>query len=276
VLVDGGSRNTFGGTTAAARNIISGNSSDGVAISGDARGINLVSNSIFSNGALGIDLLNDNVPNLNDPDDTDGGPNNMQNYPTLSSAAVSGTNTIIRGSLNSNLNQTFPYTVQFFSSSQPDPSGFGEGQTFLGQTHATTDPSGNASFSFTTSAIPAGQMVSATASDLFGNTSEFSRAVAVVNTAPTITKVRPVPGSKTRDTTPLIAATVRDAQRNLAKANIRLFVDGRRKATFSYNATTDKLSYVSKKLKFGKHAVKIMATDGGLSATKRWSFKVRS
>src|SRR5215210_6889568 len=60
VFISGGApNNTVGGTTAAARNIISGNSSDGVAISGNARGINLISNSIFSNGALGIDLLND-------------------------------------------------------------------------------------------------------------------------------------------------------------------------------------------------------------------------
>ena len=93
------------------------------------------------------------------------------------------------------------------------------------------------------------------------------------NTKPTITDVKPAPGSKTRDRTPLIAATVLDAQTNLTEANIRLFVDGRARV-FSYDPTTDRLVHQSKKLDFGKHAVRIVANDGVLSTTRSWSFRV--
>jgi CSLREA domain-containing protein len=92
--------------------------------------------------------------------------------------------------------------------------------------------------------------------------------------APTITRVKPVPGSGIRDRTPLIAATVRDAQTNLAKTNIKLFVDGNRKTTFSYDPSTGRLSYTSGQLSFGRHTVKIVATDGVNTTTKSWRFKV--
>jgi subtilisin-like proprotein convertase family protein len=95
------------------------------------------------------------------------------------------------------------------------------------------------------------------------------------NTEPTITNVKPAPGSKTRDRTPLIAATVRDAQTELAQNNITLFVDNQPKAAFTYSQSTDTLTYQSTNLKAGRrHAVRIVATDGVLSTTRSWSFKV--
>jgi hypothetical protein len=96
----------------------------------------------------------------------------------------------------------------------------------------------------------------------------------VPNTPPTITNLRPSPGSNTRDRTPSIAATVRDAQTNLAKTNVKLFVDGNRKTTFSYERSTDRLSYTSGRLSFGGHTVKIVATDLVHTTTRSWSFKV--
>ena len=72
----------------------------------------------------------------------------------------------------------------------------------------------------------------------------------------------------------MIAATVRDAQTDLAKANIKLFVDGNR-IYFSYDRSTDRLSFVpGSRLTFGKHTVKVVADDSVLSATKSWSFSV--
>ncbi len=93
------------------------------------------------------------------------------------------------------------------------------------------------------------------------------------NTKPTITPLSPKPGSKVRDTTPRISAIVRDAQTNLTKANIRLFVDGRPRAFF-YNPATDRLSHFSRKLSFGGHTVRIVANDKVLTTSRVWRFQV--
>lgn len=97
------------------------------------------------------------------------------------------------------------------------------------------------------------------------------------NTPPTITNVRPAPGSRTRDTTPVISATVRDAQTDLRENNVSLFIDGRQiaRTRFVYNPDTDRLSYQSGRLARGVHRVKITAKDPeGLTAAKTWGFQV--
>lgn len=97
----------------------------------------------------------------------------------------------------------------------------------------------------------------------------------VFNTAPAITAVRPAPNARTKDRTPTISATVRDAQTELAKSNLRLFFDGRRITGFRYNQSTDRLAYTSRLLPLGRHAVRIVANDGqGLSRTKVWRFTI--
>src|SRR5262249_46461916 len=99
-------------------------------------------NSIYANGALGIDLGGDGVT-LNDPSDTDTGPNNLQNYPIID-VARHGSNTRVLGHLNSTPNTTL--TLDFYASASADPSGYGEGQRYLGSAQVTTDASGNANF----------------------------------------------------------------------------------------------------------------------------------
>ena len=80
---------------------------------------------------------------------------------------------IVNGTLNSLPNSQF--SIEFFGSPQCDPSGFGEGNTFLGQLIVTTDAAGNASFKAKVAAVPAGSSVTATATHLQTmNTSEFS------------------------------------------------------------------------------------------------------
>ena len=149
---------------------------------------NLISgNAIFSNGALGIDL---------DPTDGSSSPgvnrivpcesgvasdaaNGGQNYPVLTNI-ISGAGTRIRGSLNSVQGKVF--TLQFFSSPVGDPSGYGEGQVFLGQTTLTLGAS-SCSSNFTAvlpASVPAGWVVTATATDTNNNTSEFSAWTNVV------------------------------------------------------------------------------------------------
>lgn len=96
------------------------------------------------------------------------------------------------------------------------------------------------------------------------------------NTAPEITGLRPMAGSRIKDRTPTIAVTVRDTGTNLAKPSIRLYLDGRRRSTFSYNLTTNRLNYTpAGKLSLGRHTVKVIAHDRlGLSSTRSWRFSV--
>ena len=163
-----------GNTSVGPGNVIRFNGGAGVNVV-TGSGISILSNSISANARLGIDLGDDGVT-PNDACDADTGPNNRQNFPVLDSLAVSGGSTTVGGTLNSTPNTTF--TLQFFSNSAADPSGFGEGETLLGSKTVTTDASCNGSFtaSFPT-AIPNGSFVSATATDPGGNTSEFSQDI---------------------------------------------------------------------------------------------------
>ena len=125
---------------------------------------NLISrNSIFMNGDLGI-VLGTAGPNLNTPcNTTNTGPNDSQNAPVLTAGSggsafitatatdpnnntsqfsnavtesLSGNVLSLLGNFNSQANTT--YTIEFFSSPSADPSGFGQGQTYLGSTTVTT------------------------------------------------------------------------------------------------------------------------------------------
>ncbi|MCA3749092.1 MAG: right-handed parallel beta-helix repeat-containing protein [Rubrobacter sp.] len=422
--------NSVGGSGAEEGNVIAFNSGAGVRVVADscasnpnvtssAFGNSILSNSIFSNDGLGIDLGAGGVA-ANDTGDGDAGANSLQNFPILSSASSSPSVTAIRGTLNSTADTTFD--VQFFASPAADPSGNGEGKTYLGQASVRTDGAGNAGFDFTARASTAGRVVSATATNqATGDTSEFSGAITVApappndnfadahviqgstasvpgttakatrepaepdhyvsnppdsdlwvgdhsvwyswtalgsgqttidtcqagidsilavytgsqvnnltqrladnnnhpdcpsgswgskvtfqakagttyrivvgdagglreddfilklagppNERPTITPLRPKPGSTTRDRTPLVRAKVSDSATNLAKGDIKLFVDGRRIKAFSYDRATDRLSFTPKRnLSSGRHTVRIEATDAqGLKATRKWSFKV--
>jgi parallel beta-helix repeat protein len=188
---DGSDNNVIGGTDPGTGNTIAFNGRNGVTVGPDAADLSLgdsiLSNSIFSNVRLGIDLANDGVT-ANHTTSPTTGPNNFQNCPVLTSVTFNSslTTTTIQGTLNSSANSTF--TIQFFASPSADPSGFGEGQTFVGSTPVTTDANGNASFTFT--AMPAvliGRRLTATATLMVNSatplvprdTSEFSRAVAV-------------------------------------------------------------------------------------------------
>jgi hypothetical protein len=128
---------------------------------------------------LGIDLNGDGVT-ANDNGDADTGANNLQNFPVLTSAVTQGSSTVVTGTLNSLASRTF--RLEFFSMAVGNPSGFGEGGTFLGSVNATTDASGNASFTFIASTtVPGGQFISATATNLSTNdTSEFAQNVKIV------------------------------------------------------------------------------------------------
>ena len=238
LIRQGGHDNTIGGTTAAARNVISGNIGDGIDITGNGTTGNLVAsnfigtdqsgshafantqdgiliengasnniigeigsgntiafnggagvalasgtgnaisaNAIFATAHLGIDLGKDGVT----PNDANPRPsaNDGQTFPVLASASSDS----VTGTLASTPNSSF--RVEIFSSPASDPSGFGQGQVFLGSTTATTDASGQASFSLDNTPITDSQFLTATATNLATNdTSEFSQAFFVSFRAP--------------------------------------------------------------------------------------------
>jgi CSLREA domain-containing protein len=170
---------TVGGTAVGAGNLVSGNTSSGVTViasPGTATGNRILGNSIYGNGGIGIDLgVVDPLEGVTPNDDGDGdtGPNNLQNFPDLTSVTTAGAGTTVQGTLDTEANKA--YRLEFFANSACDASGNGEGQTFLGSKNVKTTASGNTSFTFASATvIGSSAWVTATATDPDGNTSEFS------------------------------------------------------------------------------------------------------
>jgi hypothetical protein len=177
--------NTIGGEGGLS-NVIAYNGAAGVAIGSDpsdtSAGNRVSGNSIHDNDGLGIDLGSDGVT-ANDPGDTDTGPNNLQNFPVLSSAISEGSSTVIAGTLDGPAGTA--YSIELFSNPICDDSSNGEGQTFLGEVSVTTDVTGMASFRVSLPRLAAiERVITATATDPAGNTSEFSPCVPVTRARP--------------------------------------------------------------------------------------------
>jgi IPT/TIG domain/S-layer homology domain len=162
-----------GGTTAGSGNVIAFNSDAGVIVAGGT-GNTVRGNSIHDNAPLGIDLNGDGVT-PNDLGDADSGPNDLQNFPVLSSVSY-GASTTVAGLLNSTPGTTFQ--IDFYSNPACSnfPREFVQGETYLGSTEVTTDGSGNAHFDVTTlPGVPSGSLIAMTATDPAGSTSELSQ-----------------------------------------------------------------------------------------------------
>ncbi|MGH3144658.1 MAG: hypothetical protein ACRDTR_02545 [Rubrobacter sp.] len=179
-----------GGIASGATNRIAHNGTDGVSISGsNSGGNNILSNSIFDNGELGIDIVGGaedaSGVTANDPQDPDTGPNTLQNYPRIVTATRSNTTglTTISGRLNSNPTQDF--VIQCFHTNGEPASAHGEGLRLLATTFVSTNATGDAGFSCVSSRPSLGQVpeqtVSATATNVLttGDTSEFSKNKAI-------------------------------------------------------------------------------------------------
>jgi hypothetical protein len=172
-----GPADRIGGALGSEGNTIAFNNGNGVEIGQVGFNSSILSNSIFANGGLGIDLGIDG-PTANDPCDADEGANGLQNHPVLTSA-ISFTSRAVHGVMTGAANTT--YRLQFFANAACDPSGFGEGQRLVGTFTVTTNASCQASFVVILAAsVPSGQSITATATDPSNNTSEFSRCVTFV------------------------------------------------------------------------------------------------
>jgi titin len=181
-LVSDAQSNIVGGYSAGAGNLIAFNQQNGVRVFFNATDNTIVGNSMHDNGGLGINLQPygepDNTVTPNHPGGGTIGPNELVNFPVLTNVSFSGGNTLVSGVIAQGLtNQLF--SVEFYRNLMPDPSGYGEGQFYLGRLFVTTDGSGNASFNFSTPGNLLAQYFSATATEqAYGSTSEFSASLA--------------------------------------------------------------------------------------------------
>lgn len=136
-------------------------------------------NSIFENRKLGIDLGFNQVT-LNDPLDPDSGPNNLMNFPVITTVDIRrtplGKVLDISGTLNTCANRQI--LIELFNSPRCHSSGYGEGKAYLGALNVSTDVNGDAAWVKTD--LPflpeqVGFCITATATEVVGlNTSEFS------------------------------------------------------------------------------------------------------
>src|SRR5207249_596984 len=120
-----GDHNLDGGTGAGACIVIAFNGVDGVSVQDTGTGNSILSNSIHDNGASGIYV---HTPYAN----------NNQAPPIVTSITGSAAGFTLTGIVPGGAG---PYLVQVFANAAPDPSGAGEGQTFVGS--FTTDANGN-------------------------------------------------------------------------------------------------------------------------------------
>jgi hypothetical protein len=154
---------TIGGLGPGEGNVIAFNAT-GVSVGGV--GSSILSNLFYGN-FFDIDLGIDG-PTPNDFRDLDSGPNNLQNFPIITSVVRSSGETIISGGVNSAAATSF--VLQFFASGPPSAPN----QRLLGTRAVTTNNAGDVSFQF---AFPVAtspdEFITATATDPNGNTSEF-------------------------------------------------------------------------------------------------------
>jgi len=168
-----GGSGVIGGTAFGAGNRIAFNNSIGVGVFSSAQGWAILGNDIHGNGSLGISLGGGNAATPNDFDDLDVGPNYKQNYPVVSSVTIGPATTAhISGSLNSTTGVVF--RLEFFANASCGAAGTGQGKKFIGFANVQTNPN-DVSFGPLAFSVPADRhVISATATDSSGNTSEFS------------------------------------------------------------------------------------------------------
>ena len=162
----------------------------GVVVDDDTTGNTISGNTIYNNDpALGINLEGGtedaNEVTSNDAGDADTGANRLQNYPVITQAQRFPSFTSISGELSSTpstADKKRKFVIEFFSNPTADPSGYGEGRTFLGSITVQTNNQGETGiFTFAPSTnLTLGHYVTATATDKSrGDTSEFSAAKVV-------------------------------------------------------------------------------------------------
>ncbi|MCG3145691.1 MAG: hypothetical protein HONDAALG_03333 [Gammaproteobacteria bacterium] len=193
IEIAGARNNVIGDETPGGRNEIAYNNGVGVQINWNPPGTGnkIVGNSIHDNLQKGIRLGNSSFtqPLLNDADDQDAGDNNLQNYPILKPITTPG---VITGTLDSLASASggsdgkavYPVRVDFYANTRCDmlnPSIplNGEGEVHIGSIALSGPVVSPNSFSFPYTPVAGKPIITATATDANGNTSEFSNCACV-------------------------------------------------------------------------------------------------
>ena len=224
INISGSSNNTVGeqsAQTAISPNVIAHNGRNGITLqvfnSVNPLSNAILSNSIFSNNFRGIDLgLTGRTPN--DPDDSDNGPNKLQNYPEMSGLHhVSEENRLdITYVVPSNpINSFYPIRVEFFLSDDTD-----QGKKYLGfDLFEEEDYSAFVNNGFQKSIqlalaqdveLPIGFSLTATATDDEMNTSEFAETITVTTPPSIVTLTSPQDGAVNVSVDPTLVWTPAD------------------------------------------------------------------
>jgi hypothetical protein len=157
VITNGAANNIVGGTTAAARNVIAYNGGAGVAVR-DATSINntIRGNAIFGNAGKGIDLATSGV---------------TLSPPALLTADANDATTYVSGTFSGATGVS--YVLDFYSSPVGGPA---PAKRYLG----SLTVSSSSGFTSSVPVSAAGEMLTATATDAAGNTTEFATPVYVL------------------------------------------------------------------------------------------------
>ncbi len=157
---DGGQ---VGGLEPLQGNLVAFNERDGIRIS-ESTGVTISGNAVAENGNLGIVLAN--------------GANANQNAPNITNAVAVGPTLSISGTFTGQSGDT--YRLEFFANDACDPSGFGEGEIFLGWAEVVAAGSSTPFDVDISAVVEDGQVLTATATQLStGNTSAFSACATI-------------------------------------------------------------------------------------------------
>lgn len=176
--------NVIGNVDSTKANIIANNGNNGVLLNANALNNPVLSNSIYANTNIGIDIFDGegNEVDTNDTGDTDTGANDALNYPIITnSSSIATANPAIDVYLDVDVSETTSFLVQLYDNPNGlDTSGHGEGEVFIGSVPVTGVTAGgmNTTLNFTgTISDPANISLTIT-EDLgagnYGSTSEFS------------------------------------------------------------------------------------------------------
>lgn len=186
-------------------NTIRNNARNGIIVVGNTRAA-LVSNRIYANGLIGIDLADNGVTAI-DVGDGDTGANDLLNFPQAIRAIVAGPNQLRYGVTLDAPVAANGYRIEFFANGTADTTGFGEGERYLGYTDIT-HAGGTQTYTGTLATLQPlaiGDIISTTitrrtAGGAWDITSEFSAVatvdgVAALNVAMASQVFAPAPGN---------------------------------------------------------------------------------